>query len=477
MSQTSTAALVTARLRSALAGLPRTVLASAFPATASAGDSHTLTFQAIRKGFETLGIELDAEELQDIVDVFDVNGDGRISAEEWNQWISEEKHRGESGAGSFSGPRLEDSVQLQHQIRGILLGLDEDELKKWFQDEATGQLRVLSAEELTNILLDLNLPASAVGVPLQALLKKIDSSNDGNISFAELSAFVAQKRFAHTITNMLTRAAVKLRARGVSLPSVLLSAALRVNPRAVAGLSPTDYGRVALTPANLKEVLVCQLGLPLDEAKLVALTCLADVDGNNACEIGEICSLCGETIQGLETLEAPDILQALASPSDEAIGEEWLGSDDRKETDDWWQPLPLSSLLSSPYPGMEAGARQESVLLPATMWNDVVTSVFDAALSSMPSTSGGTASSSPLTSTQLSNTRVLQVWAALGFHMSAAAATSLLQPHEVSPGMVDKAAYVKALDGAVEQKWRQGRLGLQRLARDRLVAAIMVRLY
>lgn len=273
-------------LRAALSGVEETTLRDAFDQydTNGGGD---LDPSELRLVLKSLGFNVSLRELDNIVDFFDTDHSGTVSFEEMRTFACSENND------------INDELGLMmNRLRGALLGFGDDALMKMFIDPTkakslgsnkptSSDLIELSAEEFLDAMHSLGLKDTRLR-EAKGLLLRMDSSNDGYVSYEELESFLGQKRFTEGVRLVLEKSARFLRSRGTTLQRALMK-------KEEGGDNDGGMVNGAVTTATLKRVLVDRLKFPLDNAQLDAICQMADLDGNGECDIEEVLYLAGET--------------------------------------------------------------------------------------------------------------------------------------------------------------------------------------
>jgi Ca2+-binding EF-hand superfamily protein len=294
-------------LRAALSGVEESTLRDAFDQydTNGTGD---LDPSELRLVLKSLGFNVSARELDNIVDFFDTDHSGTVSFEEMRTF-----------ARSESSENIDELGLMMNRLRGALLGFGDDSLMKMFINPSKAKslgsnkpspsdLIELSAEEFLDAMHSLGLKDTRLR-EAKGLLLRMDSSNDGYVSYDELESFLGQKRFTEGVRLVLEKSARFLRSRGTSLQRALMK-------KEEGDDGPIDG---TVTTATLKRVLVDRLKFPLDNAQLDAICQMADLDGNGECDIEEVLYLAGETFD-------PEDLDAEETHTDDVQGVNALGA-------------------------------------------------------------------------------------------------------------------------------------------------------
>jgi Ca2+-binding EF-hand superfamily protein len=301
-------------LRAALSGVEESTLRDAFDEYDTNGNGD-LDPSELRLVLKSLGFNVTARELESIVDFFDTDHSGTVSFEEMRTFARTE---------SNNDSKDDDLGMMMNKLRGALLGFGDDALMKMFIDPAkaknlgssrpsSSDLIELSAEEFLDAMHSIGLKDTRLR-EARGLLLRMDSSNDGFVSYEELESFLGQKRFTEGVRLVLEKSAKFLRSRGTSLQRALMK-----RDDSTDDISSSDQVDGIVTSATLKRVLVDRLKFPLDTAQLDAICQMADLDGNGECDIEEVLYLAGETFNADE-LDIEEIQQ------DEVKGVNALGA-------------------------------------------------------------------------------------------------------------------------------------------------------
>jgi hypothetical protein len=177
-------------------------------------------------------------------------------------------------------------VELTNRIRGVLMGHGPDALREVFEDESADRaLQELTVAQLADRLDGLGL-AGVSDEALLRLVRRMDASNDGIVTYAEFSSYLQQRKFAGQVTRILRTAARALAAQGVTLQEVLELTALRAGSADL--MRPHSEVPAILHPALLRHLLLTVLGVPLSQAHFTAVAAMADLDGNGDVDVEEV---------------------------------------------------------------------------------------------------------------------------------------------------------------------------------------------